>query len=77
MVEMNEELEDFMNEELNVTAEDVEAMDDNELDDLYERACALEEVIAIDCDGDDENEDLQKAAAIVDWLHGPYTEWED
>ncbi len=68
---MDKELEQFMKERLGVSLADVEKMTKAEYDELYDKACKLEEILAVQSEGEP-TEELEMAADIVDYLYGPY-----
>lgn len=61
----------FIKEKFNLTPEQIAEMTEPELDDLYEKAMALEEILAVE-NQDKTNEEVTLAADFVDYLHGPY-----
>ena len=68
---MGANLEQFMRKHLGVSLSDVKKMDDEALDDLYERACDLEVDMAIKAEETPEGEtqDSIFAANLVDFLY--------
>ena len=63
---MDKRLRAFMKEKFNLTPERIAKMNDNELDNLYERAMAMEEILAVESKRKDE---VNLAADFVDYIH--------
>ena len=63
---MDKRLRAFMKEKFNLTPERIAKMNDNELDNLYERAMAMEEILAVESKSKDE---VNLAADFVDYIH--------
>lgn len=63
---MDKRLCAFIKEKFNLTPEQIAKMNDNELDNLYERAMEMEEILAVESKNDDE---ISLAADFVDYIH--------
>jgi hypothetical protein len=74
-VKFSEDEEKFLKSEFGLTVEQVFAMSEDELDNLYDNCCQIEideACTAID-DGDRELSERGKSAVrLVDLIHGPY-----
>ena len=62
---MNEQLKEFVKKTFNLDEADIKSMSDAEYDELYEKAMAQEEILAVRY-RNEYNEDLELAA---DWLY--------
>ena len=65
---MNEQLKEFVKKTFNLDEADIKSMSDAEYDELYEKAMAQEEILAVRY-RNEYNEDLELAADFVDWLY--------
>jgi hypothetical protein len=63
---MDKKLRTFIKGKFNLTPEQIANMNDNELDNLYERAMAMEEILAVESESEDE---VSLAADFVDYIH--------
>ena len=68
---MDRELEAFMKERLGVSISDVQKMGPKSLNQLYDRAMALEENLAVRYEDveDETPEELRMAADLVDYIY--------
>lgn len=64
---MEKNLQDYVEKTFGLTEEAIRKMSEEELDDLYERACDNEEDLAFKYNGEP-CEELNLAADFVDWL---------
>lgn len=63
---MDKRLCTFMRDKFNLTPEQIVKMGDAELDNLYEKAMAMEEILAVEGRNEDEG---SLAADFVDYIH--------
>ena len=68
---MNEQLKDFVKKTFNLDEADIKRMSDAEYDELYEKAMAQEEILAVRYSNGG-NKELELAADFVDYLYGQY-----